>query len=124
MVNLGFVDTNGEWASISGVASVETDRAKVRKYCTPSLRAWLGDLGDGVHDGGPEGPRVGLIRVTSVTIQYAVKSHISIDGAPKAMESSIAGGLPRAMGLRYLTSGRLGAVERIVRGERMKSGVG
>lgn len=71
-INLAFLNPSGEWASISGKASLETDREKVRKYYSPALKAWLGDLGDGKHDGGPEDPRIMLIKVNAKTAQYAV----------------------------------------------------
>ncbi|CAD0107346.1 unnamed protein product [Aureobasidium uvarum] len=71
-INLAFLQPSGEWASISGIASIETDREKVRKYYSPGLKAWLGDLGDGKHDGGPEDPRIILIKVKAKTAQYAI----------------------------------------------------
>ena len=46
----------GEWVSISGNAELTNDRMKVHKFYSPTLRAWLGDLGDGTHDGGPDDP--------------------------------------------------------------------
>jgi general stress protein 26 len=71
-INLAFLQPSGEWASISGIASLESDREKVRKYYSPGLKAWLGDLGDGKHDGGPEDPRIILIKVKAKTAQYAI----------------------------------------------------
>ena len=41
----------------------------------------MGDLGDGVHDGGPEDPRIILIRVKTVTAQYALSRKNLISGA-------------------------------------------
>jgi len=78
-INLGFLQPSGEWASISGKATLETDREKVRKYYSPGLKAWLGDLGDGKHDGGPEDPRILLIKVNAKTAQYAI--HRNATGA-------------------------------------------
>jgi hypothetical protein len=49
-----------------------TDRATIKKYYSPALKAWLGDLGDGVHDGGPEDPRIGVIRARTNTATYAI----------------------------------------------------
>ena len=54
-INISFINSSGEWASISGEASIITDREMVKKNYTPTLKAWIGDLGDGKHDGGPEG---------------------------------------------------------------------
>lgn len=71
-VNVAFVNGTGEWASVSGEASVITDRSVVKKYYTPALKAWVGDLGDGKHDGGEDDPRIGVIKVSAKTATYAV----------------------------------------------------
>ncbi|EAT89828.2 hypothetical protein SNOG_03097 [Parastagonospora nodorum SN15] len=42
-VNIGFINNSGEWASISGKATIETDRAVVKKHYSPALKAWIGD---------------------------------------------------------------------------------
>lgn len=73
-INIGFLTNSGEWASISGTASVVTDRSLVKKHYSPHLKAWLGDLGDGVHDGGENDPRIGVIRVQMVTAHYCMSS--------------------------------------------------
>ncbi|KAK4146037.1 uncharacterized protein C8A04DRAFT_10173 [Dichotomopilus funicola] len=73
--NISFLNhSTGDWASISGTARVETDRSLVHKHYSSHLKAWLGDLGDGVHDGGPEDPRLGVIRVRMASAHYAVGS--------------------------------------------------
>jgi len=77
-INLAFLNSSGEWASISGKAEIVSDRAAVKKHYSPSLKAWLGDLGDGKHDGGPDDPRIVLIKVTSKTAQYAVSKRTVI----------------------------------------------
>jgi general stress protein 26 len=71
-VNISFLDATGQWASVSGVASIETDRALVKQHYNPTLKAWMGDLGDGTHDGSENDPRIGVIRVKTVTATYAV----------------------------------------------------
>ncbi|KAI0105325.1 pyridoxamine 5'-phosphate oxidase [Nemania sp. FL0031] len=71
-VNIAFLDSSGQWASISGTASIETDRNLVKKYYSPTLRAWMGDLGDGKHDGSENDPRIGVIRVKMNTATYAI----------------------------------------------------
>jgi len=71
-INISFINSSGEWASVSGQASIITDRDYVKKYYSPILKTWLGDLGDGKHNGGPEDPRIGVIRVKTNTATYAV----------------------------------------------------
>lgn len=71
-VNIAFLDTSGQWASVSGTASIETDRGLVKKYYSPALKAWMGDLGDGKHDGSENDPRIGIIRVRMTSATYAI----------------------------------------------------
>ncbi|KAJ8061851.1 hypothetical protein OCU04_009643 [Sclerotinia nivalis] len=93
-INISFLNSSGEWASISGLSTVETNRDLIKKHYTPTLntglstvetnrdlikkhytptlKAWLGDLGDGIHDGGPDDPRIGIIKVDAKTATYAI----------------------------------------------------
>jgi len=71
-VNISFLDGSGQWASVSGTASIETNRELVKKYYNPTLKAWMGDLGDGTHDGSENDPRIGIIRVKMETATYAI----------------------------------------------------
>ncbi|QSZ32790.1 hypothetical protein DSL72_002369 [Monilinia vaccinii-corymbosi] len=71
-INISFLNSSGEWASVSGLSSIETSRPTIQKYYTPTLKAWLGDLNDGVHDGGPNDPRIGIIRVEARSATYAI----------------------------------------------------
>jgi general stress protein 26 len=71
-VNISFLNSSGEWASVSGTSTIVTDRDYVHKYYSPVLKTWLGDLGDGKHNGGPDDPRIGVIRVKTTTATYAV----------------------------------------------------
>ncbi|KAK3046691.1 hypothetical protein LTR09_011838 [Extremus antarcticus] len=106
-INLGFLTSSGEWASISGTATVETDREKVRAYYSPALKAWLGDLGDGTHDGGPEDPRIGLIKITSKTAQYAVSGKTMIGSAIEVAKGVVTGEAPAVNKLVYLGESEL-----------------
>jgi general stress protein 26 len=101
-INLAFLNNSGEWASISGTASIETDRARVEKYYSPSLKAWLGDLGDGKHDGGPQDPRIGLIKVTSKTAQYATARRTAVGGAIEFAKGVVTGETAQVNKLRHI----------------------
>ena len=101
-INLAFLNNTGEWASISGTASIETDRSRVEKYYSSSLKAWLGDLGDGKHDGGPRDPRIGLIKVTSKTAQYAVARRTAIGGAIEFAKGVVTGETAQVNKLRHI----------------------
>lgn len=101
-VNIGFINNSGEWASISGHASIETNRDIVRKHYSPALKAWIGDLGDGKHDGGPEDPRIAIIRVKAKTAQYAVSRRTTVGGFVELAKGIATGESPSVNKLRHL----------------------
>ena len=62
-VNLSYFDGKRmQWVSISGVAFVSSDRAKIRELYAPDWKAWFGEEGDPRH-GTPDDPRIVLIGV-------------------------------------------------------------
>ncbi|KAF2083403.1 hypothetical protein K490DRAFT_69848 [Saccharata proteae CBS 121410] len=102
-INIAFLTPSGEWASISGRATVETDRGVVRKFYSPALKAWIGDLGDGTHDGGPEDPRIGVIRVQAKTAQYAIRKRTAVGGFVEFAKGVATGEAPSVNKLRRLS---------------------
>ena len=82
---------------------MSADRDKVRKYYSPALKAWIGDLGDGKHDGGPEDPRIGVIEVRARTITYAVASKNAIGRGIEIAKGMVTGDAPSVNKLRELT---------------------
>jgi general stress protein 26 len=68
-VNLTYYkDRTREWISVSGLAALSRDRAKIRELYAPDWKAWFGSEGDPRH-GTPDDPRMVLI---GVTVQAAV----------------------------------------------------
>jgi len=106
-INLSFLNSSGEWASISGHADIITDREAVKKYYTPTLKAWLGDLEDGKHDGGPEDPRIILIKVKASTAQYAISKKTIVGSAFEIAKGAVSGEAAGVNKLRYLSEGEL-----------------
>ena len=69
-VNVGYFDTRTwEWVSVSGIASISTDRRRIRSLYQPDWKAWFGEI-DEVRDGGPDDPRLALILVDADTVIY------------------------------------------------------
>ncbi len=60
-LNLSYFD-KGEWVSVSGIARLSRDRAKIRELYATDWRAWFPEEGDPRH-GTPEDPRIVLIGV-------------------------------------------------------------
>lgn len=112
-VNVSFLTPTGEWASISGNAEVLTGRDLVHKYYSPALKAWLGDLGDGKHDGGPEDPRIGIIKVSTVTATYAISRKNIISRGIEMVQGAISGEAPAVNKLREITESEIGQCESI-----------
>jgi len=102
-INISFLNSSGEWASISGFAKVETDREIVRKYYSPTLKAWIGDLGDGTHNGGPEDPRIGVIKVDAKTATYAISQVTMLGQAKELVQGVITGEAPKVNKLREIS---------------------
>lgn len=74
-VNLGYYK-NGtyEFVSVSGIARLSKDPAKIRELYQPSWRAWFGDEG-GVRDGGPGDPRIVLVLIEAQSAVYMKARH-------------------------------------------------
>ena len=106
-INIAFVNPTGEWASVSGTADIITDRDVVRKYYSPALKAWLGDLGDGKHDGGPEDPRIGVIKVKAKTATYAIASSTFLTRGLEIAKGIVTGESPKVNKLREITTEEL-----------------
>ncbi|QDS78029.1 BLI-3 blue-light-inducible Bli-3 protein [Venturia effusa] len=106
-INIGFINSSGEWASISGKAEIVSDREAVRKYYSPSLKAWLGDLGDGKHDGGPEDPRIVLIKVKTETAQYAISHKTSVGSLVEVAKGAITGEAAQVNKLRHISESEI-----------------
>lgn len=69
-VNLAFFDTKSwEWISVSGTATISTDRERIRALYKPDWKVWFGEVDD-VRDGGPDDPRLALILVDAHTAIY------------------------------------------------------
>lgn len=79
----------------------------VRKYYNSSLRAWVGDLGDGVHDGGPEDPRIGIIRVVARTATYALAVGTSLGRGVEIIKGAVTGQAAEVNKLRELSEKEL-----------------
>jgi general stress protein 26 len=62
-VNLGYYkDRTREWISVSGLATISRDRAKIRELYAPDWAVWFPDSGN-PQDGTAEDPRLVLIGV-------------------------------------------------------------
>lgn len=100
---MSFINASGEWASIAGTATVETDREIVKKYYSPALKAWLGDLGDGKHDGSENDPRIGIIRIKTETASYSLTAKNIFSRVGEVVQGAITGQPAHVNKLREIT---------------------
>lgn len=99
---MSFLNGSGEWASLSGEAAIITDRDVVHKYYSRALKAWIGDLGDGKHDAGPDDPRIGVIKLTAKTATYAVSDRSAVSRGVQIAKGVVTGDSPNVHKLREL----------------------
>ncbi|GJN66992.1 protein bli-3 protein [Purpureocillium lilacinum] len=102
-VNISFLNVSGEWASVSGEATVVTDRDLVKKHYNPALKAWLGDLGDGKHDGSENDPRIGVIRVKMLSTTYSLVAKNIISRAVEVVQGAMTGKPAHVNSLREIS---------------------
>jgi len=58
--------SNQDWVSITGKAVTSSnDDPRIKEVWSRGAGSWFGDLGDGVHNGKPEDPRMKLIEIQS-----------------------------------------------------------
>ncbi|KAI4148105.1 MAG: hypothetical protein L6R39_002886 [Caloplaca ligustica] len=88
-----FQDTSTQnWVSITGECTT-TDNAdpRIKQIYSKGVNAWFGDLGDGVHTGGPEDPRMALIEVKAKYITYWKSTSTSIGFIKEVAQASLTG---------------------------------
>ncbi|KAI1091176.1 hypothetical protein F5B19DRAFT_459997 [Rostrohypoxylon terebratum] len=105
--NISFCDSSGQWASFAGNVSIETDRNVVKKFYSPSLKAWLGDLGDGVHDGSANDPRIGVLRVKTSSVRYAITDKTLVGRMAEVAKGTITGEAAQVNKLREISEGEV-----------------
>ena len=102
-----------DWISVTGeVVKVSNDDPRVKELYPRGGNAWFGDLGDGVHTGGPEDPRMTLIEVKAKYVAYW-KSQVSSLGFVKEItHASLTGQVADTGVLRHLTEEDLAAARK------------
>ncbi|KAL0581651.1 hypothetical protein V5O48_000352 [Marasmius crinis-equi] len=101
--NIGFLNSSGEWASVSGKAEIVTERSLIKQHYKSTLKAWMGDLGDGKHDGSENDPRIGIIRVKTQTVVYSISHKTAIGMAVEVAKGTITGETAGVNKLREIT---------------------
>ena len=74
----------------------------VKKYYSPTLKTWVGDLGDGTHDGSENDPRIGVIKVEAKTATYAIARGTMLGRAAEMAQGVITGNAAQVNKLREI----------------------
>ena len=100
---MSFLDqVTGSWASISGTAKILQDPETIKAHYSPLLQVWLGDLGDGIHDGGPNDPRIGVIRLEAKAVTYSIAKKGAVGRAVETVKGAAKGEVPEVNRLREI----------------------
>ncbi|RPD54740.1 hypothetical protein L226DRAFT_523023 [Lentinus tigrinus ALCF2SS1-7] len=111
-VNVSFYDpTTTNWASYSGIAKVSQDKANIEKHWSSATAAWFGDLGDGVHKGDRNDPRVAIIEVVPDEIRYWYATHGKVGQAVDIAFSAMSGRTAVPGELRTITKDEIQLVQ-------------
>ncbi|GAA5971210.1 hypothetical protein JCM11641_004186 [Rhodosporidiobolus odoratus] len=107
-VNVSFNDPSStDWASAAGKASVIKDEQTIKSLWNPTIKAWFGDLGDGVRTGEPGDPRIGVIQVVPSEIRYWKKTRTSLGQAAEVLKGAITGETAAPGNLRVVSASDL-----------------
>lgn len=79
----------------------------VERYYNPILKAWLGDLGDGKHDGSASDPRLGLIRVRINTATFSQSGKNLLARAADVVHGAVTGQPAQVSKLCEITDGEI-----------------
>ena len=82
----------------------------MKKFYSPGLKAWIGDLGDGKYDGGPDDPRICVIGVKAITA-HAISERSVIGAFVELAKGFITGEAPNVNRLRQLSEKELAQCE-------------
>ncbi len=107
-VNVAYVNgTSREWVSISGTATIDRDRERIRRMYKPDWKAWFEDLG-GDRNGGPNDPRIVLIDVRAHHVTYFKLNEPRPIVLLKIARAALSRSVPKVGDIRHLGSSELG----------------
>lgn len=93
-----------DWISVTGeVTHISNDDPRVKEMYPKGGSAWFGDLGDGVHTGGPEDPRMTLIEVKAKYVAYWKSKVSSLGFIKETTQAAITGQVADTGYQRHLT---------------------
>ncbi|KAG8956275.1 hypothetical protein FRC04_004352 [Tulasnella sp. 424] len=111
-VNVSFLDPSStNWVSVCGKARTHQDREQIDKLWSSTASAWFGDLGDGVHKGNKNDPRVCIIEVIPDSIRYWWTTKSKLGQNIDIMASAVTGKVASPGELRTITKDEIRIIE-------------
>ncbi|CDO69229.1 hypothetical protein BN946_scf185042.g131 [Trametes cinnabarina] len=111
-VNVSFYDeSTTNWASYAGIAKIIQDKNKIAKHWSSATAAWFGDLGDGVHKGDQNDPRVAVIEVIPDEIRYWYATRGKVGQAVDVAVGAVTGRTAAPGELRTITKSEIQLVQ-------------
>ncbi|THY68139.1 blue light-inducible protein-like protein Bli-3 [Aureobasidium pullulans] len=103
-VNVSFQDTKSQdWISVSGTATTASNSdPRIKEVWSRAAAAWFGDVGDGVHDGSAEDPRMSLIEVKAKYISYYKTNVGALGYLKEVVAANVTGGVANTGSLREM----------------------
>ncbi|CCG82487.1 Protein bli-3 [Taphrina deformans PYCC 5710] len=103
-VNITFFNNSDmSWVSISGTATVSQNDPRIREYYSPVVSAWFGDMGDGVHSGNADDPRMSLLSVKTERVSYYMSTSGKLTRMAEMAKAVAMGQVAQTGVLRELT---------------------
>jgi len=91
-VNVSFYNhSTTDWASVAGKAKITQDKKLIHEHWSSFISAYYNDLGDGVHTGKEDDPRVCIIEVIPDEIRYWVATSGSVGRAMNVAVGAVTG---------------------------------
>ena len=107
-VNVAYYNNKSrEWVSVSGVARITQDQAKIRELYAKDWKAWFGDEG-GERNGEPGDPRFALIFVDAHSVTYMKSDKPRPVVLFEVAKGMVTGDFPNLGSLRHLNRNELG----------------
>ena len=95
-----------EWVSVSGIARVTKNSARIRQLYKENWKAWFGDAG-GDRDGGPTDPRIALILVEAELATYMKVNKSRPIILFEVLKAKVTGSRPSAGEVKQITGAEL-----------------
>ena len=82
---------------------MSNDDPKIKELWSRGVSAWFGDLGDGVHDGTADDPRMSMIEVKSRYVAYWKSTVTSLGFVKEVAQAALTGEVANTGVQRQLT---------------------